>query len=95
MQLADKLGRAGLAKSVVGEIREGSQLKKACVAGAQREGTKTSCRVGGVHLGNDSILPCLEKNTHGRKQIKLQVVIDTLPFWKTMQSRLEVLSYIL
>lgn len=44
VQLADKLGRALLAKTGVGEVMEGNQLKRACLAGAQRDRTKISSK---------------------------------------------------
>lgn len=65
--------RAPLARTVVGG---GSQLKRTCVAGVQRDGTKISATKRFWGSSREySPPPWLEKNTHNRTQIKLKIMI--------------------
>lgn len=65
--------RALLARTVVGG---GSQPKRTCVAGAQRDATKISATKRFWGLSREySTPPWLEKNMHNRIQIKLKIII--------------------
>lgn len=65
--------RALLARTVVGG---GSQPKRTCEPGAQRDGTKISATKRFWGLSREYSTPLwLEKNTHNRTQIKLKIMI--------------------